>query len=97
MLEDLIKVSKITTQDAELYQLFHISELGQKWLSRMMLETFLEQPPPDQVKADLTLFIDGRRSLLREIHFSLKQVEKAIKEFEYEYGAAARDEQQQQQ
>lgn len=90
MLDDLIKANKVAYEDAEIYQLFRASDLGQKWLSKMMFETFMEQPPPESVNKDIIVFIDGRRSLLRQINHSLQLVEKAIKEFEHEYGAAER-------
>lgn len=84
MIEDLVKSQKLTHEQLELYQLFYVSSLGRKWLKRKILETFLEQPPPQEINGDNILFLDGRRSCFREIHAELEIIKKIIKEFYYE-------------
>lgn len=84
MLDELLKAGKITISDVEVYQLFRCTELGDKWLKQKMLETFLEQPPVDLITGDAIVFIDGRRSLIREIHYALDTISKLIKEYEHD-------------
>lgn len=83
MLEELLKSGKITIDDVEVYQLFR-SELGDRWLRKKMLETFLDQPPPHEMTPTNITFIDGRRALIREIHYSLETITNLIREYEHD-------------
>jgi hypothetical protein len=86
MLEDLFNAGKINAEDRKIYLIFHVSESGREWLQSKMLETFLEQPPLDNLTGELIAFIDGRRSLIREIHFALTRIENLIKENQNDNG-----------
>ncbi len=88
MLEDLIAAEKITKEQSEIFYLFEVSDLGRMWFKRMIMETFLEQPPPQDIRGTTISFIDGRRSLLREIYGELEFIKNKIREYENEHGAA---------
>ncbi len=82
VLEELLKLKRITIEDVEMYQLFSANEIGQRWLRRNMLETFLEEPPKEHLTGELCAFIDGRRSFIRQLHYGLEQIHKLIGEFQ---------------
>ncbi len=86
MLEELLKANKISNDDAEIYQLFACSVLGQKWLKRLSHETFMEEIPQEYLTGQRVAFADGRRSMLRQIHYAIDYVNSKIKEQENDNG-----------
>lgn len=86
MLEELLKANKISSEDAEVYQLFACSVLGQKWLKRSTHETFMEEIPKEYLTGQRVAFADGRRSMLRQIHYTIDYVQSKIKEQENDSG-----------
>lgn len=78
MLDELLKANKITSRQLKIYHLFAMHDLGQQYLDEMILETFMDTPvqPSDQVFA----FLDGRRSIFREILDTIKHVNKIVEE-----------------
>ncbi len=84
MLEELLKANKISSDDAEIYQLFACTVLGQKWLKRLTHETFMEEIPKEYLTGQRVAFADGRRSTLRQIHYAIDYVNSKIKEQEHD-------------
>jgi hypothetical protein len=86
MIEDLLKLKKISPEQYELWMLFQANELGRKTLDRMMLAYFMEEPTRDEFGEAGFAFYSGRCSVLRDIHRAITYVQKQIRELENDYG-----------
>ncbi len=83
ILEDLLNIKKITIEDYELYNLFHLHEPGRKYLDRAMFHSFMEEPTQEECRAGKGIpFYDGRRSVVRDIHRVIAKINYLIKEHE---------------
>jgi len=80
MLEQLVEAKKIPPEAYELYMLFQANELGRKVLERMTIESFMDEAKRMEFGDQTFAFYDGRRSLIRDIRWSITLVEDAIKE-----------------
>lgn len=78
MLDELVAAKKITIEQASVYQLFWLLESGRNYLNEMMKKTFMDTPvqPTNEVFA----FLDGRRSVFREIIATIDYVNKTLEE-----------------
>lgn len=83
MLDDLVKIKKITIEQYQTYNLFVISETGRNWLSRMLIETFMSQAMPDMMTGEVLAHLEGRRSIIREIKMDIEHVEQKLAEENY--------------
>lgn len=79
MIDELIKANLISKKDAETYYIFAASELGRNWLAREIDEAFMEQIPMEMMTADKIVFVDGRRSWLRQIRFTIDHVQSQLR------------------
>ncbi len=66
-LEQLLISKRISKEQYDEYVLFGVSETGSNWLKRMVHETFMDQPAPDNTKGVIFAHLDGTRQLLRNI------------------------------
>lgn len=80
MIEDLLKVKKISPEQYELYMLFQANELGRKVLERMTHFSFMEEPQDMDFSGEGFAFYDGRRSVFRDIHRAIIFVTDKLKE-----------------
>jgi len=80
-LEQLLISKRISKEQYDDYVLFGVSESGRNWLNRMVRETFMDQPAPDNTKGIVFAYMDGTRSLLRNILMLIDHINQMIKEF----------------
>jgi hypothetical protein len=80
MIEELLKSKKISQEQFDIYQLFHINELGRKTLDRMTYFYFMEEPKEKEFIGEGFAFYDGRRSVFRDIHRIIFSINDIIKE-----------------
>lgn len=78
MIEQLLHAKKIDETQYELYQLFHLNELGRKVLYRLMDGTYMDEPDGKEFCGVGFAFYDGRRALVREIRNAILFVEEAL-------------------
>jgi hypothetical protein len=78
MVEGLINTGKISKKQGDIYYLFAMSDLGRSWLDGMTDLTFMEEPikPIECGYA----FLDGRRSLLRDIKKEIMLINHLLKD-----------------
>lgn len=74
----LVDVGKIHKSDYDIFILFHLDERGRNWLNRKVEHVFMEAPSTD--KGEMFAWLDGRRSMLREIKVVIEYVNKALEE-----------------
>lgn len=79
MIMELLKLGKITQYMYEIYTLFHATEIGRNCLDRMTKQHFMEEPGKDTFNRQGFAFIDGRRSVVRDIHGVIDTVNDLIK------------------
>ena len=79
-LEQLLISKRISKEQYDEYVLFSVSETGSNWLKRMVHATFMDQPAPDNTKGVIFAYMDGTRSLLRNILSLIDQINQMIKE-----------------
>jgi hypothetical protein len=79
-LEELLVSKFITKEMHDDYVLFAISETGRNWLNRMMHETFMDQPGPNNCKGVAFAHMDGCRQPLRNILSLIDKINMMIKE-----------------
>lgn len=84
-LEQLLISKRITKEQYDDYVLFGVSETGRNWLNRMVHETFMDQPAPDNTKGVIFAYMDGTRSLLRNILLLIDHINTMIKELPDDY------------
>lgn len=75
MLDELVRDGRITVQQKDMYLTYTQSEHGQRTLSNMMYDTFMDEPPATQFTGVDFAFLDGRRSVCRDIQRTIKIVE----------------------
>jgi len=80
MIDQLLQAKKIDDKQYEAYQLFHLNELGRKWLYRLMDGTYMDEPTGMEFSGVGFAFYDGRRALIREIRNAILFVEEKLKE-----------------
>jgi|GEM_PF-1045306 hypothetical protein len=86
MIDDLLKLKKISQPEYDLYILFQTNELGRKTLDRMMQDTFMDEPSDKEFGGVGFAFYDGRRSVFRDIHRTILKVQYLIKELQNDTG-----------
>ena len=74
MLEDLLKLKRISQEEYDMYALFTGNELGNRYLKRMVDDTFMDQVPPPAMTAELLAYAEGRRSIFRDIKFTIERI-----------------------
>lgn len=82
MIEDLLSVGKISSEQYEAYVLFEMSEMGRKWLKDRTMDVFMEEPAEAACHGEPFAYISGRASLLRNIHAIIEFVNKQLRELE---------------
>jgi hypothetical protein len=78
--EELLASKRISKEMYDDYVLFGCSDLGKQWVDRMVLMTFMDEPSPDNCKGTAFAYMDGRRSLLRNIKQLIHDINQMIKE-----------------
>lgn len=88
MIDKLLELQKITLEEYDVYMLYAVSEIGQRYFKRMVLQTFMETPRVNpELMNDVTLgFQDGRREIFREIQLVIDHVNKLLQEQEHDSG-----------
>jgi hypothetical protein len=82
MIEELLKLKKITPQQYDVYILFAANELGRKVVNDMTHHYFMEEPKDMNFSGEGFAFYDGRRSVFRDIHGTIKFVQEKMTELE---------------
>lgn len=80
MIDKLISAGIVGSKEYEAYQLFHLNELGRKWLYQMMDGTYMDEPAEQDFSGVAFAYYDGRRALIREIRRMILFVEEKLKE-----------------
>jgi hypothetical protein len=80
MIDDLLKAGKITRYDYLVYALFECNELGREFFSSMLNDTFMDEPTSMEDGGIKLAFLDGRRSVFRDMHRAFFHIQKMIKE-----------------
>ncbi len=83
MLDKLLSSTKITQDEFNLYTLFHVSELGRKFLDQLVMKTFMEEPTDAEWNDPGFAYFSGRQSIVRNILRSIERVNNIIKEENY--------------
>jgi hypothetical protein len=84
MIDDLLKIKKISQENYDLYVLFQVNELGRKCLEHMCFEAFMDEPSDKEFSETAFAFYDGRRSVLRDIRRAILYVEQCLKELNHD-------------
>ncbi len=84
MIDQLLQAKKIDQKQFELYQLFHLNELGRKCLAWLMEGTYMDEPTDTEFSGVGFAYYDGRRAVLREIRRAVLFVEEKLKEALYD-------------
>jgi hypothetical protein len=79
MIDDLLKMQKISEADYDLYVHYQVSELGRKLLNQGTMNTFMEEPEDKDFTGEKLGFNEGRRSVFRDIHLAILRVEDLIR------------------
>lgn len=74
----LVDTGKIFKTDYDVYIIFHLDERGRKWLKEKTESLFMEAPQSD--RSESFVWLDGRRSLIREIKVIIECVERSLEE-----------------
>lgn len=74
MIDDLLVSKLISKEEYDIYMIFQMSESGRNWYQRIMKDTFLEQPPAHYFSGEFFAFADGRRSIIRDIIFTIDKI-----------------------
>lgn len=77
--EDLLRGQLISYEEFEAYILFSNSEMGKQWFDRMTLHTFMDEPSPENCNGLVFAYMDGRRSIFRNIRSIIDKVNQLIK------------------
>lgn len=77
-IEDLLHASKISRKEYLLYKIFENLDQGKEVLKTLMLETFNEEPPELQRNETAYSFLDGRRSIIRDIYAHIESIKKLM-------------------
>lgn len=80
MLDDLLKLGKITRFHYLSFAIFECTEFGREFLSNMLVDTFMEEPTTMDGGGTEFVFIDGRRSSYRDIRRAVLFVKKKLQE-----------------
>lgn len=75
LLDDLVLTKQISYQEAQVYKLFAVSDLGREWLATSTHETFMDCVPPPMMTTEILGYTDGRRSIFRDIHEIINKVQ----------------------
>lgn len=86
MIEELLKADKISRFDYLVYALFECNEFGREFFSNMLIDTFMEEPLRMESGGIKLAFIDGRRSVFRDIRRALFTVKQKLQEVDNDYG-----------
>lgn len=86
MLNDLVNAKLISYEDAQEYQLFAVDQAGREWFQRKMHETFMEEVPKEVMNSANIGFVDGRRSILRQVCFVIEHVQQQIRKYQDDLG-----------
>lgn len=79
-LQDLLDLKKITYIEFEIYMLFACSEMGRSWFNASLMDSFMDQPSPNHCHGEVFAYMDGRRSIFRNIKSVMDNVENLLKE-----------------
>lgn len=80
MIDDLIRLKKITRREANIYELFIVNESGRKWFKDTWHETFMDCAPPNMMNGEVLAYADGRRSILRDIVLVREKIDQLLAE-----------------
>lgn len=80
MIEELLKAGKITRYDYLVYALFECNELGREFFSNMLNDTFMDEPTSMEDGGIKLAFLDGRRSVYRDMRRAFIHIQKMMKE-----------------
>lgn len=75
---DLLNADRISRHEYLLFQIFENLDQGKEVLSNLMWETFNEEPPMHQRQEYHFAFLDGRRSVIRDIYAHLESIKKLL-------------------
>lgn len=84
MIDELLKSGKISKPEYDVYMLFHASEMGRNWFEQGLLDTFMDQPAPDNCKGVTFAYIDGTRNTFRNIKHTLDRIFKLLGEMQHD-------------
>lgn len=84
MIEELLKLKKISPEQFDIYMLFQANELGRKLLDRMTYHAFMEEPTDMEYSGEGFAFYDGRRSVFRDWHRTINLINEQLKELNNE-------------
>lgn len=82
MIDELLKAGKISRFDYLVYALFQCNELGREFYDKMLLDTFMAEPDRMESGGIKLAFLDGRRSVFRDIHRAFFYVQEKMKELQ---------------
>ncbi len=80
MLDDLLKLGKISRYHYLAYAIFECTEFGREFFSNMLIDTFMEEPTTMDGGGTEFVFIDGRRSSARDIRKAVLFVKQKLQE-----------------
>ena len=80
MIDELLKAGKITRYDYLVYALFECNELGREFFSNMLNDTFMDEPVSMDDGGIKLAFLDGRRSVYRDVRRAFIHIQKMIKD-----------------
>lgn len=86
ILQELLASNKISQEDIRTYTLFAVNEQGDTWLKEKIAQTFMEEPPKECMSEGLLGLYEGRRSLLREIKYTIDEINRLIREQQNDNG-----------
>lgn len=78
MIEQLVELKKISHEEAQIYQLFSMDEVGRNYLNRMIFDTFMDQAPPPAMTSEILAYTEGRRSIFRELKLIINNIDKLL-------------------
>ena len=87
-IDELLQAKKISRFDYLAYAIFACTEHGREFFNKMLMDTFMEEPQGMDAGGIELAFIDGRRSLFRDIQRALMTIQTKMKEINNDYGSA---------
>ncbi len=82
MIEDLLKLKRISQEQYDTYYLFQVNELGRKVLNSMIEAYFMDEPTMDEFGNAGFAFYAGRCSTLRDIRRAILFVQEQLRRVE---------------